>query len=247
VAAKMRKQGARTSDIYALDSMRLRVANPGDALWGEDNDPLFYYDDAGEPIFDEAGIPDVGDMAPDAVGTRAPKTSGARTYLDAAAVLEEVGIDSSESPASIMKQNPELFRIATWRRILTQGITQSEIDALLKAKKSKKRSTDLYGADELGAVTKRRGDSMPLADIFKNQAFDSARGRRGFPKQVVDAIAEITGRRPSITTVKVFINNPRSSGSQTGRNPFSMTPAQIRLLLDNLGISADEFEKFRSE
>lgn len=247
VAAKMRKQGARTSDIYALDSMRIRVANPGDALWGEDNDPLFYYDDAGEPIFDEAGIPDVGDMAPDAVGTRAPKTSGARTYLDAAAVLEEVGIDSSESPASIMKQNPELFRIATWRRILTQGITQSEIDALLKAKKSKKRSTDLYGADELGAVTKRRGDSMPLADIFKNQAFDSARGRRGFPKQVVDAIAEITGRRPSITTVKVFINNPRSSGSQTGRNPFSMTPAQIRLLLDNLGISADEFEKFRSE
>jgi hypothetical protein len=88
---------------------------------------------------------------------------------------------------------------------------------------------------------------MALADIFSNRAFDSMRGKRGFPQKVVEAVAEITGRRPSISAAKNFINSPRSSGGVVGRNPLSMTPAQIRLLLDNLGISAEEFEKFRSE
>jgi antirestriction protein ArdC len=247
VAVKMRRPGARTSDIYALDAMRLRVAGPGDALWGENNDPLFYYDDAGEPILDAARIPELDDFAPDTVGTSAPRTSGARNYIDATKVLEEVGIDPNASPGSIMKKNPDVFSIKIWTRIIGRGITQSEIDTLLEAKNSKKKSSDLYSEDELGAVIKKRGDSLPLTDIFKNQAFDSVRGRRGFPQRVVEAITEITGRRPAYTAVATYINNPRSSGNQTGRNPFSMTPAQIRVMLDKLGISADEFEKFRSE
>jgi len=146
------------------------------------------------------------------------------------------------------RENAKIFGRDTWRRIFAEGITADEIDTLLKAKKSKKRSADIYGPEELNVAPEpRRTDSMPLADVFKNQAFDSARGRRGFPQQVVEAIAEITGRRPSISAAKNFINNPRSASGSSGRSPLTITPAQIRLLLDKLGISAEEFEKFRSE
>lgn len=247
VAEKMRKPGARTSDIYLLDDLRVRVAGADRSIWGPNNDPLAYYDESGKPITDADKIPDVEDLAPDAPGTRAPKEGGARTYIDPTAVFEEVGIDANASKYSIVRDNSDVFNRRVWDRIMTRGITEDEINALLKARKSRKRSADIYTPEQLGAVKQKRTDSMPLADIFKNQAFDSVRGKRGFPQQVAEAITEITGRRPAISTVKAFINQPRSSGSQTGRNPFSMSPAQIRLLLDNLGISAEEFDKFRSE
>ena len=247
VAKKMRRPGARTSDIYLLDNLRIRVAGDDRTIWGAGNDPLAYYDESGKEILDFDRIPDVEDTAPDVPGTRAPKEGGARKYIDPTAVLEEVGIDKNAPKYSIAKKNSDVFSEKVWLRIMERGITEDEINALLTARNSNKSSTDIYDQEELGAVNKKRTDSMALADIFKNQAFDSLRGKRGFPQQVIEAIAEITGRRPSISVVKSFINSPRSSGQQRGRNPFAMTPAQIRLLLDNLGISAEEFEKFRSE
>jgi len=246
VARKMRKPGARTRDVYLLDRLRIQV--DGDRnLWGVGKDPLSYYDESGKPIDIEANIPDTGDMAPDVPGTRAPRSTESRNYLDASAVLEEVGIDRDASRYSIIKENIDIFGETTWKRILSRGITAGEVDALLKAKKSKKKASDLYGDATEIATSVRRTDSMPLADVFSNQAFDSLRGKRGFPQQVVEAIAEVTGRRPSISTAKNFINNPRSSGKATGRNPLSMSPAQIQLLLEKLGISSEEFDKFRSE
>jgi HK97 family phage prohead protease len=255
VAKKMRKPGARTSDIYLLDNLRIRVAGEDRTLWGVNNDPLAYYDESGNPITDYDKIPDVEDTAPDVPGARGPRTSRKQKYIDPRAVFEEVGIDPDAPVYSISRgntpsarENAKIFGRDTWRRIFAEGITADEIDTLLKAKKSKKRSADIYSPEELNVAPEpRRTDSMPLADVFKNQAFDSARGRRGFPQQVVEAIAEITGRRPSISAAKNFINNPRSASGSSGRSPLTITPAQIRLLLDKLGISAEEFEKFRSE
>jgi HK97 family phage prohead protease len=246
VARKMRKQGARTRDIYLLDNLRTRVGGGRD-MWGVNNDPLYYYDESGNPIFDEARIPDVSDLAPDAPGTRAPRSSTTRNYLDPSAVLEEVGIGKNPSRYSVVKDYADIFPENVWRRILNRGITGEEADTLLKARKSKLTAADLYG-DAAGVVSSvKRTDSLPLVDVFSNRAFDSARGRRGFPQQVANAIEEVTGRRPSISTAKNFINNPRSSGSTTGRTPLSITPAQLQLLLDKLGISTEEFDKFRSE
>ena len=246
VARKMRKQGARTRDIYLLDNLRTRVGGGRD-MWGVNNDPLYYYDESGNPIFDEARIPDAGDLAPDAPGTRAPRSSTTRNYLDPSAVLEEVGIGKNPSRYSVVKDYADIFPENVWRRILNRGITGEEADTLLKARKSKLTAADLYG-DAAGVVSSvKRTDSLPLVDVFSNRAFDSARGRRGFPQQVANAIEEVTGRRPSISTAKNFINNPRSSGSATGRTPLSITPAQLQLLLDKLGISTEEFDKFRSE
>jgi hypothetical protein len=64
---------------------------------------------------------------------------------------------------------------------------------------------------------------------------------------VVDAIFEITGRKPSISTVKKFINDPQSSGKAAGRAPFSLNPLELKQMLEKLGISSEEFDKFRSE
>jgi len=255
VAKKMRKPGARTSDIYLLDNLRIRVAGEDRTLWGVNNDPLAYYDESGNPITDYDKIPDVEDTAPDVPGARGPRTSRKRKYIDPRAVFEEVGIDPDAPVYSVSRgntpsarENAKIFGRDTWRRIFAEGITADEIDTLLKAKKSNKRSADIYSPEELNVAPEpRRTDSMPLADVFKNQAFDSARGRRGFPQKVVEAIAEITGRRPSISAAKNFINNPRSASGSRGKSPLTITPAQIRLLLDKLGISAEEFEKFRSE
>jgi len=255
VAKKMRKPGARTSDIYLLDNLRIRVAGEDRTLWGVNNDPLAYYDESGNPITDYDKIPDVEDTAPDVPGARGPRTSRKRKYIDPRAVFEEVGIDPDAPVYSVSRgntpsarENAKIFGRDTWRRIFAEGITADEIDTLLKAKKSNKRSADIYSPEELNVAPEpRRTDSMPLADVFKNQAFDSTRGRRGFPQQVVEAIDEITGRRPSISAAKNFINNPRSASGSRGKSPLTITPAQIRLLLDKLGISAEEFEKFRSE
>ena len=245
-AAKMRKQGARTRDIYLLDNLRIQAGGDRD-MWGVNNDPLSYYDESGNPILAEADIPEVGDLAPDVPGTRSAKATSAREYLDARDVLDEVGIAEDASQYSIIKNNSDVFSSRTWQRILARGITREEADTLLKARNSELTASDIYGAATTAAAPSRRTDSLPLADIFSNQAFDSMRGRRGFPQQVVDSIAEITGRKPSISTVKNFINNPRSSGRAAGRTPFSLSPAQLQELLDKLGISSDEFDNFRSE
>lgn len=245
-AAKMRKQGARTRDIYLLDSLRIQAGGDRD-MWGVGNDPLSYYDESGNAIDIEADIPDTGDLAPDVPGTRSAKATSAREYLDARDVLDEVGIAEDASQYSIIKNNSDVFSSRTWQRILARGITREEADTLLKARNSQLTASDIYGAATTTSAPSRRTDSLPLADIFSNGAFDSMRGRRGFPQQVVDSIAEITGRRPSISTVKNFINNPRSSGRAAGRTPFSLSPAQLQQLLDKLGISSDEFDNFRSE
>ena len=246
VAKKMRKQGARTRDIYLLDNLRIQVGGGSD-LWGANNDPLFYYDQSGNPILDEADIPDVEDLAPDAPGARAPRTASRREYLDARPVLEEIGISETASQYSIMKNNNDVFSDKTWRRILAQGITRDEVNTLLKARKSKMTADSIYGDKQPVTRTVGRTDSLPLADVFGNQAFDSARGRRGFPQQVVDAISEITGRKPSISTVKKLINDPRSSSATARRAPFSLSPIELNQLLEKLGISTEEFDKFRSE
>ena len=105
----------------------------------------------------------------------------------------------------------------------------------------------IYGEKQPVKRAASRTDSLPLADIFGNRAFDSVRGRRGFPQQVADTIFEITGRKPSISTVKKFINDPQSSGRAAGRIPFSLNPLELKQLLEKLGISSEEFDKFRSE
>jgi hypothetical protein len=246
VAKKMRKQGARTRDIYLLDNLRIQVGGGRD-LWGANNDPLFYYDQSGNPILDAADIPDVEDLAPDAPGARARRTASRREYLDARPVLEEIGISETASQYSIMKNNNDVFSDKTWRRILAQGITRDEVNTLLKARKSKMTADNIYGDKQPVTRTVGRTDSLPLADVFGNQAFDLTRGRRGFPQQVVDAISEITGRKPSISTVKKLINDPRSSSATARRAPFSLSPIELNQLLEKLGISTEEFDKFRSE
>ena len=246
VAKKMRKQGARTRDVYLLDNLRIQVGGDRD-LWGVDNDPLSYYDESGNAILNEDDIPDTGDLAPDAPGARSPRLASRKEYLDARPVLDEIGISETASQYSIMKDNSDIFSEKTWRRILAQGITRDEANTLLKAKKSEMTADSIYGEKQPVKRVASRTDSLPLADVFSNQAFDSTRGRRGFPQQVVDAIFEITGRKPSISTVKKFINDPQSSGKAAGRAPFSLNPLELKQMLEKLGISSEEFDKFRSE
>ena len=256
-ALAMKKPGAKIRDPYLADELTNAFGFTPSEIWGPNN-PTAYQNSDGSLVdlsdlfekpdkdFDpelDGSLPVVELPDADATlegissadearkvrkrvgGSRSGKLSSG---YDAQVLLNEIGYNGSRSRRALEQAFPEISE-KRWRSIAgkdsTTGLTVNEVNSILKRLKSNKKGTDIFGESF------ESGTQTPVASIFRNPLIVANIEKRGGMNAVAEAYKKATGRSIS-----------RAQSYRLRDSKDSITSTELRVMLNELGISVEEFD-----